>query len=471
MTSSHTTFEALEGQPLVLVVDDDPTFVALVESWLEEESYTFSYAKDGQECLAALTKSLPDAMLLDLQLPGMGGLEVLDLVERIQPNVPVLVITSDDHVETVVSAMQMGAHDYLVKPIRREKLLATLRNAVEQRQMSLRIARLEREVRGGRYPGILGRSKVMESLFYQLDRVASSLITVLISGESGVGKELVARALHDHSPHHAGPFVALNCAAVPENLLESELFGHERGAFTGAAKRKRGLVEQAHGGTLLLDEVAELTPALQAKLLRVLQEKSYRRVGGEAVLKSDFRLLAATHRDLREQARQGRFREDLYFRLAVFELAVPPLRERDGDIPLLARKFIEEFATKPSEQGLGVSREAWELLLAHTWPGNVRELQSAIQRALLLVSGETITPNDLPPTLSAGRALATNFKLEPVRNSQEEGKSGVQSLEEIERRAIEEALARTNGNLTDVVRQLGIGRTTLYRKLKKYGLR
>ena len=457
------------NQPLILVVDDDPAIHAIVGRWLDAEGYRFRSFDDGESCLGALAESLPSAILLDLDLPGIGGLEVLERIKRAQPHLPILILTGDEQVETVVSAMQAGAYDYLVKPLQRARLAATLGNAIETHGMATRITSLEREATGGDYPGIVGRSTAMRSLYRQLDRAAPSMITVLIRGESGTGKELVARALHDNSSRRVGPFVALNCAAVPGELLESEMFGHERGAFTGAARQHRGLFEQADGGTLLLDEVAELTLPLQAKLLRVLQERSFRRVGGKATVRSDFRLLAATHRDLREEVRRGRFREDLYYRIDVFELTVSPLRERREDIPLLTEHFVTEFSSPDEPAPPRVTRGVLDRLLAYPWPGNVRELRNALQRAVLLCAGGVIRPDDLPPTIRGEGAIGQS----PEVAGEEEtlGADAPPTLEQIERCAIEEALARHDGNLSETVRELGIGRTTLYRKLRKYGLR
>jgi DNA-binding NtrC family response regulator len=466
-------------QDSIMLVDDDPDLCVLVGHWLEEEGYRVEVFPDGESCLAGLARLLPDCICLDLQLPGLSGLETLERVKAHHPRLPVVVLTADSNVETVVSTVQAGAHDYLVKPIDRPKLLTTLNNAIEHHRLSMRLAELEREVEGSGYAGLVGRSPAMKALFRQMDRVASSDITVLIRGESGTGKELVARALHENSGRRDGTFVPVNCAAIPETLEESEFFGHEKGSFTGATGRRTGHIEQAHRGTLFLDEIGELSMGLQAKLLRVLQERRFQRVGGSNELSSDFRLIAATHRDLEAEVRAGRFREDLFFRVAVFELDLPPLRDRDDDVQILADRFLDDFARREDGDRPELTEETRRVLRAYLWPGNVRELQNAMDRARLVAREGRVRPRDLPRRIVGVDAAP---RLEPedaavagngasADGVETAAAEPVKSLEEIERDAIAEALERTGGNLSEVVRQLGIGRTTLYRKLKKYGLR
>ena len=333
--------------PLVLIVDDDEDFGALVRVWLEAAGFRVETYIDAEALLVALTRVLPDVICLDLGLPGMGGMEALPLVRRHHGTVPVVMLTGDDAVDTVVEAMRHGAYDFVAKPVEQTKLVATVTNAAERYRMTTRLAQLEREAAGSGLGTMVGRSSVMLELFRQLEKVAASDITVLIQGESGSGKELVARAIHDNSPRGEGPLVAVNCAAVPESLQESEFFGHEKGAFTGAVELKKGRFEQADGGTLFMDEIAELSPSLQAKLLRVLEERKFERLGGTELLGSDFRLVAATHRDLGSMVKAGEFREDLYFRIAVLEIDVPPLRERDGDLELLTNAFLRQLPDSP----------------------------------------------------------------------------------------------------------------------------
>jgi DNA-binding NtrC family response regulator len=314
---------AAEAEKLVFIVDDDPTLRTLVERWLQLAGFESSTFSDGDSCLQALTEELPAVILLDVNMPGMDGMEVLERIRTHNPLVPVIMLTADDAVESVVKAMKMGAWDYLAKPLDRTKLLTTLRNAEERYQLNGRVAQLEREVQGRGYAGIVGTSAPMQHIFRQLDRLSRSDVSVLIHGESGTGKELVARALHTSGTRSKGPFVAVNSAAIPESLMESELFGHEKGSFTGALNRRIGRFEEANNGTIFLDEIGELSPAVQAKLLRVLQERKFQRVGGSALISTDFRLVTATHRNLANDVEAGTFRQDLYFRLAVFDLEIP----------------------------------------------------------------------------------------------------------------------------------------------------
>jgi DNA-binding NtrC family response regulator len=459
--------ERSDRQSRVIVTEDDETIRLFHQRWLEDDGYRVIAVDSGEACLQALDELIPDAVLLDLSLPGLGGIEVLDRVRSSHRLLPVIITTSNTSVETVVAAMQRGAYDYLTKPVDRTKLLTTLRNAVDRHRMSVRLAQLERDAAGGGFPGIVGTSAAMKELFQRIERVAATDVTVLIHGESGTGKELVARAIHEHSGRAAGPFVALNCAAIPETLQEDELFGHEKGAFTGATGQRPGKFELAHRGTLFLDEIGELSAGLQAKLLRVIQERSFQRVGGTTEVRSSFRLLGATNRNLHEEVVAGRFREDLYFRIAVFEIELPPLRARSEDIPSLTHKLLKDFSAATGDRVLEISAEALERLATYDWPGNVRELQNAVQRAAIECSGGVIRPQDLPARVRGSAPV------EPQRDDGPElatHASEVLTLEEIERRAIRSALQRTEGNLSRAGRDLGIGRTTLYRKLKKYGL-
>jgi len=484
---------------LVLVVDDDPAVANVLSRWLQREGYQVEVFPNGEACVSALTRIMPDVICLDLDMPGMGGLKTLEAIKTHHRHLPVIILTADVSVDSVVLAMQQGAYDYLTKPVDLANLIPRIRNAVERYRMSTRLTQLEREAQGLGYPRILGSSAAMKEVYRQIDLVAANDITVLIQGESGSGKELVARAIHEASGRRKGPFVALNCAAVPESLQESELFGHEKGAFTGAVERRPGRFEQANRGTLFLDEVAELSAALQAKLLRVLEQQSFQRLGGSVEVRSDFRLLAATHRELGDEVKAGRFREDLLYRIAVFELPIPPLRSREGDLLLLTRAFIEEFSEGKSTRSQ-LSSEAARVLLAHAWPGNVRELRNVIQRAVLISGGAPILPQHLPDKVQESARGRTEPTLErnvetdalpvlsdrpllpdggeptsptsppPAESALREGQLPTLNLDDLERRAIAEAMQRTGGNLSQVVRMLGIGRTTLYRKLKKYKL-
>ena len=470
-----TTFEppplaSGEAPPTILVVDDDADIRALLRRWLTLDGFRVECVDSGEAALQSLTRMLPDAVCLDLELPGWSGNETLARIKAQNPRLPVLILTANGAIETVVTAMRSGAWDYLVKPIERLRLTTTLHNAVDHSRMSVQVAQLEREVSGRAADGMVGDSLPMRALLRQIDRVAPTSITVLIRGESGTGKELIARAIHEGSARRDAPYVALNCAAVPETLQESELFGHEKGAFTGAAARHQGRFEQAHQGTLFLDEVAELSLSLQAKLLRVLQERRFHRVGGGREVTSDFRLVAASHRDLSAEVAAGRFREDLYFRLAVFELDVPPLRARGRDVITIAESFLASFGAGSART---LSADARRALQAYRWPGNVRELRNAIERASIVASGSEIQLEDLPPRIwqqtaeSAERAAPASTV---TRVAEAAVTPSGETLDDLERVAILDVLRKTQGNRTEAGRRLGIGRSTLYRKLKKYGI-
>lgn len=500
--------EVREGQGLVVLVDDDPAITALVERWISSDGFECETFADAESAIQGFSQLLPDCLLLDLHLPGIDGMRALEIIHARHPMLPVIVLTADQTVETAVEAMRLGAYDYLTKPLDRTQLVTTLRNATQHQRMSLRLAQLEREAEGHGYPGIVGASPSMRDLFRQLDRVAPSDVTVLIRGESGTGKELVARAIHANSGRSGGAFVALNCAAIPENLQESELFGHEKGAFTGATSRRIGRFEQAHQGTLFLDELGDLALAAQAKLLRATQDQRFQRVGGTTEIESDFRLVAATHQDLEELVRTGGFREDLFYRVAVFEINLPPLRDRKEDIPLLVEALAQRYWADRPGRIPELSPAASSALMSHDWPGNVRELQNAVQRALVTCSDGQIRRTDLPPRIAGaggfaaaqsvfrrgqadGTSATTSFSASepsqalpgqspptvdsstPGQSRPSAGELGSEplSLREIERLAILDAMERTGGNVSEVAQQLGVGRTTLYRKLKEYGLR
>ena len=450
---------------LVLLVEDEDDIRALTTRWLEAQGFDVEPARTAEEAFEVLAHVLPDVVCLDLGLPGMTGMEALTRLRRTHPRLPVVILTADREVDSVVTAIQAGAYEYLPKPLDKTKLLTVVGNASEKHRLELRVARLEREVTpADGYGAMIGRSRVMKRVFREIDRVAASDVTVLIRGESGTGKELVAQALHDEGGRASGPFVAINCAAVPENLQESELFGHERGAFTGAVQRRQGRFEQADGGTLFLDEVAELSPSLQAKLLRVLQERSFHRLGGSEEIRVDFRLVAASHRSLADEVAQGRFREDLFFRLAVFELDLPPLRDRGDDVFLITQHLL---ARLNGESTPSLSEEVRAVFRSYGWPGNVRELENALRRAAVVNRDGRLRLEDLPRRIleDADAPEARDPGHLPVATERP------LSMGELEKRALAEALERADGNVAEVVRQLGIGRTTVYRKLKKYGLR
>lgn len=475
----------LETQPTIILVEDDETMSVLLTRWLKREGIHAEVFKSAEALLEELTRSLPDALCLDMYLPGMSGLELLPLIRHRHPALPVIFLTVDTSVELVVQAMQLGAYDYLAKPIERTRFLTTISNAIQKHRLSTRVEQREQRVMGKTPAGMVGRSAAMLKLFEQLTPLAPSDITVLIHGESGTGKELLARALHDGSPRSKGPFVALNCAAVPGGLEDSELFGHEKGAFTGAQQSRLGRFERANGGTLFLDEVAELSLSLQARLLRVLQERRFERVGGSRQLESDFRIVTATHRNLAEMVKAGTFREDLYYRIAVFELEVPPLRARQGDIPLLVTSFLERYASQTATPLLTVEPDAMRVLEGWSWPGNVRELENVVLRAAVLARAGVIRPEHLAQRLltgwvsqglQPGEDSPSSPKPSPSTVSASEETSPFvldlrrQALtaEEVERWLLEQTLALCDGSLIRTVERLKLSRTTLYRKLQSY---
>lgn len=461
---------------VVLVVDDMDDVRRVVGNILIKGGYDVETFSSGEACLSGLARVMPDAILLDIDMPGFGGLETLERIRTKNPYVPVIMLTANDSVETVVTAMRLGAYDYLVKPAGRQKLVTVARNAVERFRMSIQLTSLEREATGNGYPEIAGNSAEIKDVFRQMDRLAPSDVSVLLRGESGTGKELVARAIHAASGRKPGAFVAVNCAAIPESLQESELFGHEKGAFTGATEARMGKFEMANRGTLFLDEVAELTLPLQAKLLRVLQDNTFHRVGGSRELRSDFRVITATHRDLSQEVRAAHFREDLYFRIVVYELELPPLRDRSGDVRVLTDRFLEEQAQKHGGS-LSIAPETIELLERYPWPGNVRELQNVLQRAIVFCESGVIHAEHLPARIVNGVDPASKPSLEaegpaevsPPSDSYRDDET--LNLEVLEKQAIAKAMKRGRGNVTEVGRMLGVSRATLYRKLQKYGLR
>ncbi|MFT7519960.1 MAG: DNA-binding NtrC family response regulator [Kiritimatiellia bacterium] len=459
----------------VLLVDDDQSLVRLLTHWLSAAGHRVQQANSGEQALHLLSTTLPDLVLLDVNLPGDKGDRVLEQIKLTHPHLPVIMLTAETDVSSVVSAMQAGAWDYLAKPVHRTKLVTTVRNAAEKAHADLRLMQLERDLGGAGYPGIVGSSPVMQDMFRQLDRVGPSDITVLVHGESGTGKELVASALHQASGRRDAPFVALNCAAIPENLQESELFGHEKGTFTGASQRRIGRFEQADCGTLFLDEVGELSLTLQAKLLRVLQERRFYRVGGDTELAVDVRIVAATNRDIAEQVRLGAFRQDLYFRLAVYELAVPPLRTRGDDLMVLAGVFLRAVAERMGERAPTLSEAAKASMRGWHWPGNVRELQNAMERVAVIARDGVVQARDLPPRMLQGHPAPSGPAPSPDYASGDQtpmaAGSAPGTLAQIEEQAIQDSLRATSGNVSEVARKLGIPRSTLYRRLRGMGLR
>jgi DNA-binding NtrC family response regulator len=442
----------------ILVVDDEANARNALAEILKEEGYSVDTAADGFKALARAEELGPELVLTDLKMPGMDGVKLLDKLREGTPDLPVVVMTAFGAVDTAVAAMRAGAADYLTKPLNTDELLLVV-------QRSLEAARLRREAAGlraelaerYRFENIIGAAPQMQQVFKTVAQVAPSRATILLSGESGTGKELVAAAIHQRSPRARGPFVKLHCAALAESLLESELFGHERGAFTGADRRREGRFEQANGGTLFLDEVGEIPLATQVKLLRVLQEHEFERVGGNQSLHVDVRLIAATNRDLKAMVGAGAFREDLFYRLNVINLRLPALRERASDIPALARHFLERYAAENGKPVTRITDLALGRLRAYPWPGNVRELENVIERAVVLAEGDAIDADHLPPDLAA----ADRSSDVPVIPGS--------SMEHIERYAITRTLEACGGSTARAAEMLGISVRKIQYKLHEYG--
>jgi len=447
----------------VWVVDDEPAIRELLNVIVSTAGYEVETFAGGAEVLACADPP-PGAVLLDLMMPEVDGVDVLKELKRRHPTLPILILTAVNEVSRAVELTKLGADDYLVKPIDQKHLKTILERVLSHSGLIDEIVRPKADV-GDRYQvkNIIGSSAAMRLVYDQIEKVSGSEITVFVSGESGTGKELVARAIHSGSLRSDEPFIDVNCAAIPEGLQESELFGHEKGAFTGALATHPGKFEQAAGGTIFLDEVGEMSPSAQARLLRVLQERCLQRVGGTKTIELDVRVISASNRDLESMVTNGGFRQDLYYRLVVFPIELPHLRQRSEDVPLLVEHFIEKYVRDAGKRVQGVSPAAMDALKAHDWPGNVRELENVIHRSLLITDGPVIGIGDLPPGLGTGSATTTTESSAPI--------SVAMSLDELEKAAIEKSLKRHGGNLSDVARQLGIGRSTLYRKLEQYGLR
>jgi DNA-binding NtrC family response regulator len=442
----------------ILVVDDEEIVRESLSGWLRKDGYTVQAAGDGKAAVEALQASRWSIVLLDLKMPGMDGLQVLEEARRIRPEAAYVLMTAYATVDTAVAAMKLGAYDYLVKPFDPEELSALVRRVVAQQELlqeneSLRQA-LKREYG---FHELVSKSPAMQRVF-DLARVAArSTSTILVLGESGSGKEVLARAVHAESPRAGGPFIAISCAALTETLLESELFGHEKGAFTGAISRRKGKFELAAGGTLFLDEVGDISPKLQLDLLRVLEERKFQRVGGSENLAADVRVVAATNRDLAKAVADSSFREDLFYRLNVIAITLPPLRDRREDIPLLVQHFLDRLSKDLSRRLDGVSPEAMTALVAHAWPGNVRELRNVLERGAVVAKGNIIQLADLGlPAPDPARAAPPSGDPLP--------------LEEVEKRHVSDVLSWAGGNVTHAARVLGIDRMTLYNKMKRWGL-
>jgi len=442
--------------PTVLVVDDEQANLVSLRKTLEREGLSVLTAGDGDEGLAQVREHRVDVVLTDLKMPGMDGVELLRSVKALAPDTEVILMTAFGTVETAVAAMKEGAHDFVTKPFKRMLILKTVRLALEKQSLIRENRSLRAQLMAERKDrGIIGSSLALRRTLEVVRQAAPSSATVVLQGESGTGKELLARALHEHSPRADGPFIAVNLAALPETIVEGELFGAEKGAYTGAVSRREGRFELAHGGTLFLDEIAEVPAQVQVKLLRVLQEGEFERLGGASPIRVDVRIVAATNRDLTEEVREGRFRQDLFYRVSVITVDVPPLRERREDIPLLATHFLQVYAEENDRPRLSLTPEAMEVLETYDWPGNVRELQGVVERAVVLTRGKVIEPADLPASVRAGGEADGNQITVQLGTP----------LEEVERRVIRETLRMTKGNKQLASRLLGIATRTIYRKL------
>ncbi len=453
---------------LIFIVEDEQSIAQLVEVWVTKRwGYSARRFGDGESCLQSLQES-PDLVLLDIMLPGANGIEILQQVKKQAPDTPVIMMSAQGDLEVAIDSLKLGAIDYFSKPLDFPKLGNAIKNALELHELSQEVKRLrEAAAEPVHFESILSNSDTMAEILRMVNKVKDSDICVLIMGESGTGKELVSRAIHFNGARSDGPFVIVNCASIPKDLLESELFGHERGSFTGAHQRRIGKFEQANKGTLFLDEIGDLDQALQAKLLRVIQSKEFERVGGNETLTSDVRVVSATNRDLQKAVQGKEFREDLYFRLSTFPIVLPPLRDRKSDILLLADYFLKKYSKEESKPKKGFTKKGLNLLYQYDWPGNVRELENVIQRAVLMSESDTISEHDLPSSI---QALAHDETSGSGEQKAFNPGDSVQPFEKVKEEVIRHALKLVNGNIVEAARRLKLGRATLYRLMKKYNI-
>ncbi|MGA2618278.1 MAG: sigma-54 dependent transcriptional regulator [Thermoguttaceae bacterium] len=461
--------------PSLLIVDDEPNVCYSLEKALRSEKLEIRTALTAGEALESVRRDPPDAVILDVRLPDMSGLEAYRRIRQIDARLPVIVVTAHGTTDTAIEAMKLGAFEYLLKPPDLPQLRDVVARAVHLSRIT-RLPAMYEEVQQAEGDQLVGRAATMQELYKSIGRIAPQDVTVLVCGESGTGKELVARAIYQHSRRSQAPFLAINCAAIPEPLLESELFGHERGSFTGADRRRIGKFEQADGGTLFMDEVGDMAPATQAKLLRLLQEQQFERVGGNTTIRSDIRVIAATNQDLAALAAAGRFRQDLFYRLNVLSILIPPLRERTDDIPLLVEYFLGRMNRELQRHVRAVAPEAMQLLMQHVWPGNVRELQSAVKYALVHSAGDVLTPECLPPQVrEPAGPPAEPGALDVVALARrllahEGGNVYYQVQAAVDRALLDEVLRHVKGNQVEAAERLGISRNTLRSKLRAAGL-
>ena len=452
---------------LVFVVDDDPLLLSYMKVLLEKKGVQVQTFERGEDCLQHLDEN-PAIIFLDKVMPGLDGIETLKRIKQAREEIPVIMVTSIDDAATAVEVLKLGAYDYIVKPCDEARVYTNLEKAIEQRTLIKQVQHLQGELKGVfSANGIVGRSEPVKRMLEKVHKVMDSRANVLIQGSSGTGKELLARAIHYGSPFAGGLFVDINCAAIPETLQESELFGYKKGAFTGAVESRTGKLELANGGTLFLDEVAEMSPNTQAKLLRFLQERNFERLGDNKKIAVDTRVIAATNKDLKEEIARGRFREDLYYRLAVFPIHIPPLNERKDDIALLCNHFLKKHNPELGKKIDCISADAMQVLLSCSWPGNVRQLENAVYQAMIITESNTIEKNCLPAEILIGEQVTIK---EQTPESPQPAAGKITPWTEVEKRTIAEALKITGGNIPKAAKELGISRSTFYRMIKKLGL-
>ncbi len=451
---------------LIFIVDDEKAISKLLSYWVKDKwKYEVEVFDNSEDALRKLHLK-PDLFLLDIMLPGLDGLATLKRIKQYDENLPVIILSAQGSVEVAVEALRFGAYDYFPKPIDTQRLEPAIKNAIKQYDLTRELENLKVDVqREYSFDNLISADNKMQDVFKLVSKVLTNDITVLIHGESGTGKELIARAIHYNGKRKDKPFVVINCASIPRELLESELFGHERGSFTGAHQKKLGKFELAKEGTLFLDEVGELEMLLQAKLLRVIQEKEFERVGGTEVIKTDVRIISATNRDLKQAVEQKEFREDLYYRLNSFPIYIPPLRHRKGDILVLAHHFLDTFNKKLSKNIKGFSKKALKLIYEYNWPGNIREMENTIERCLIITEKDIIDINDLPPHLRSS---------EPILNNDFNGgffsDDEIIPFEKLKEESIKHALKVTKGNIVEAAKKLQLGRATIYRLMDKYSI-
>jgi DNA-binding NtrC family response regulator len=452
-------------EKLIFIIDDEESILKMLTHWAKNQwGYNVRAFSNGNEALNALSEN-PDLVLLDIMLPDINGNEVLGKIKQRFPHLPVIMLSAQGSVEVALESIRLGAFDYFPKPVDKNRLEPAIRNAIKNYDLERELESLKENIhKEYSFDNIISADKKMQEAFKMISKVLDNDITVLITGESGTGKELVARAIHYNGKRKNAPFVVVNCASIPRELLESELFGHEKGSFTGAHQRKIGKFELAKGGTIFLDEIGEMEMSLQAKILRVIQQKEFERVGGNEVIKTDVRIISATNRDLKIAVENKQFREDLFYRLSSFPIHIPPLRERKGDIIVLVDHFIKQFNEKLGKNIKGVSKKTLKLFYDYDWPGNVRELENLLERCVILSDGEYIEPDVLPPNINSSSGTISYSSVENLFTDE----SPVIPFEKLKEEAIKHALKVTNGNIVDASRKLKIGRATLYRLMEKY---